>query len=121
MDVRRLAAVDMHGAAGRPTRRRLILAEFVLGFAAMVGIGVWMLLLTNGVGWRVIGVWFVGVGLNYLPLALHALDLSRPGVLDKELAGADVRAELRRYTALQLWVFVPLALVLFAVVGRRRS
>jgi hypothetical protein len=39
MNVRRLAAVDMHGAAGRALRRRIILAEFVLGFVGMVAIG----------------------------------------------------------------------------------
>jgi hypothetical protein len=31
VDVRRLAAVDMHGARGSLLRRRVILAEFVLG------------------------------------------------------------------------------------------
>jgi hypothetical protein len=119
MDVRRLAAVDLHGAAGRPVRRRIILAEFVLGLVLMVAVGIWMLFFTRSVGWWVLGAWFVGVGLNYLPLSLHALDLSRPGRLEAELAGADLGAEGRLYTRVQLWVFVPLALVVFAL--RRRS
>jgi len=34
LDVRRLAAVDMHGTHGTLLRRRIILAEFVLGALA---------------------------------------------------------------------------------------
>src|SRR6185312_8473682 len=37
----RLAAVDMYGAAGTRRRRRLIRAEFVLGAAGGIGLGVW--------------------------------------------------------------------------------
>jgi hypothetical protein len=39
---------------------------------------------------------------------------SRPAALDAELAGVDTGRELRRYTVLQLWIFVPFALVVFA-------
>lgn len=38
--------------------------------------------------------------------------------LEAELIDVDVQQELRRYTVLQLWVFVPLALVIVDV--RRR-
>ncbi|MFE0526920.1 hypothetical protein ACFW0V_04915 [Micromonospora parva] len=47
----------------------------------------------------------------------------RPGALDAELAGVDIDRELRRYTVLQLWVFVPLSLVVLAIrdaLARRR-
>ncbi|MDG9674341.1 hypothetical protein [Micromonospora sp. DH14] len=39
----------------------------------------------------------------------------RPGALDAELAGVDIDLELRRYTVLQLWVVVPLSLVVLAI------
>jgi hypothetical protein len=42
-DVRRLAAIDMYGARGTVRRRRIILAEFVLGVLAMVAFGSWLL------------------------------------------------------------------------------
>jgi hypothetical protein len=115
MDVRRLAAIDMHGVKGTLTRRRVILAEFIVGVIALVTIGVVIGLNASSWQWRLIGAWFVGVGLNYLPLALHAVELYRPGRLDAELAGVDVLPELRRYGLLQFWVFVPLALVVMAV------
>jgi hypothetical protein len=50
-------------------------------------------------------------GLNYAPLAVHALTLVRPGALERELAGVDVPAELRHYSVRQIWVVVPLLFV----------
>jgi hypothetical protein len=122
MDVRRLAALDMWGARGTMRRRRIIVAEFVLGLIAMIGIGVWLFGATHG-GNRVLGAWMIGAGLNYAPLAAHAVSLYRPGALDAELAGVDTMRELRRYGALQFWIFVPLSMLAVqlatAVRGRR--
>ncbi|MEU4399419.1 hypothetical protein [Micromonospora orduensis] len=115
MDVRRLAAIDMYGTRGTVRRRRIILAEFLGGVVVMVALGSWLLASTSGSGTRLVGLWLVGAGLNYAPLAGHAIALTRPGALDAELAGVDTDRELRRYTVLQLWVFVPLSLVVFAV------
>jgi hypothetical protein len=48
------------------------------------------------------GAYLTGIGLNYVPLAFHAISLSRASKPDAELADVDVVAELRRYTAKQL-------------------
>jgi len=120
VDVRRLAAVDMHGAYGRPWRRWVILAEFLLGATGGVALGVYVAAVADG--WvRLLGLWIAGACLNYVPLSAHALDLSRPGRLDRELAGVDIRAALRHYTTRQLWVAVPLLFVVLALRGRRSS
>ena len=111
MNVRRLAALDMYGLAGSPRRRRIILAEFLLGVILMLFIGGWLLGHSTGPGQRAFALWMVGAGLNYAPLAVHAVTLSRPGALDADLDGVDTRRELRRYTLLQLWIFVPLSLI----------
>jgi hypothetical protein len=114
VDVRRLAAVDMHGAYGRPWRRWVIVAEFLTGATAGVALGVYLTAAAQG--WaRLIGLWVAGACLNYVPLAAHALDLTRPGRLDRELAGVDIRAALRHYTTRQLWIAVPLLLWLLAL------
>src|SRR6516164_586130 len=97
LDPRRLAAADMWGTSGSERRRTLIRVEFAVGAIA------W---------WLLLGVWLVGAGLNYVPLAVHAQSLSRPGALEAELDGVDVRAELRRAGAQQFWIAVPGAVAL---------
>ncbi|MET7668236.1 hypothetical protein [Micromonospora luteifusca] len=124
MNVCRLAAVDMYGTHGTRRRRLIILAEFLVGVVAMLTLGIWLLASSDGLGGRAIGLWFIGAGLNYAPLSVYAIKLMRPGALDAELAGVDIGRELRRYTVLQLWVFVPLSLVVFDLhdtLSRRRA
>ena len=119
LDIRRLAAVDMHGARGTLLRRRIILAEFVLGALAGTGLGLFLAFVSSSVGWVVFGALLAGICLNYVPLALHALRLSRRGALDAELEGVDLPRELRRYTKLQFWIAVPLLFVGLAAVSTR--
>jgi hypothetical protein len=115
IDVRRLAAVDMHGSAGARWRRWVILAEFVAGVVGIALIAALLLRSGAGVGTTVVAVWLLCVAANYLPLALHALSLIRPGALTAELAGVDVGAELRHYTGAQFWVLVPFVLAVLAI------
>jgi hypothetical protein len=121
MNVRRLAAIDMHGARGTMRRRRIITAEFIGGTIIAVAFGIWQLCAVDSPGGQAFGAWIVGAGLNYAPLAGYAIMLSRPGALEAELEGTDTVREMRRYSLWQFWAVVPLALVGFAVrdlVGR---
>lgn len=114
VNVRRLAAADMWGTTGSLRRRRLVRIEFVVG---AVGCGVLgMLSLVSGSGWvDVLGVWLLGVGVNYVPLAVQAQSLSHPGALEAELRGLDLRHELRRAGVRQIWIAVPLAVAVSAL------
>lgn len=118
LDPRRLAAVDMWGTAGRSRRRQLIRAEFVLGAIGCSALGIWMVLST-GASFAV-GAWLIGVGANYIPLALYAHDLYRPGRLEAELRNADIGGELRQAAVQQLWIAVPFA-VAVTVLARTAS
>ena len=108
------AAIDMYGARGTTRRRRIILAEFA-GAVVSVAFGIWLAADASGLAGRALGIWMTGAGLNYAPLAAYAIALSRSGALNAELAGVDTGQELRRYSVLQLWIFVPLSLVVLAV------
>jgi hypothetical protein len=119
MDVRRLAAVDMHGAHGTRLRRRVFDAEIVLGAVVGTTIGIAVAVTASSLAWQVFGAWIAGACLNYVPLALHAIALSRPGQLDAELEGVDVPQELRHYTKAQFWIAVPLLFVLLAMLQLR--
>ena len=122
LNVRRLAALDLHGTTGSARRRRLIRAEFIIGAAGCTLLGAFAL--RSGSGWAILlGTWLVATGMNYLPLAISAQSLSRPGALEAELVDADLPREPRQAGAHQLWILVPLAVVIAAVAqawSRRR-
>lgn len=113
IDVRRLAAVDMHGTKGTRTRARVILAEFVFGAVAGPAFALVTIMAAPGVAWKLFGVALLGIGLNYIPMARYALLFRDSEVLRAELEGVDVRQELRRYTVAQVWVLVPFAFLVF--------
>jgi hypothetical protein len=77
-------------------------------------LGTFVAVSATSTGWLVFGIWLAGVGLNYVPLAMHALSLSPPGRLEAELANTDVRSDLRRYTKEQFWLGVPLLFIVLA-------
>ena len=114
LNVRRLAAADMWGTAGTLRRRRLIRAEFIVGAVGCTALGV--VSLVSGRGWvDVLGVWLLGAGINYIPLASEAQSLSRPGALEEELHSLDLRHELRRAGVRQIWIAVPFAVAISAL------
>jgi hypothetical protein len=113
LNVRRLAAIDLHGMSGTTRRFRLVRAEFLTAVPVALFIATALMVNSGPVG-KAIGVWLVGVGLNYVPLAAYALRFSNRAKLDAELANIDLRSEIRHYTAAQLWILVPMALVIFA-------
>jgi hypothetical protein len=104
-------------------RRRLILAEFVLAAIDMPLLGLTIALAATSAPEVLLGACLIGIGLNFVPLALHAISLSRAGQLDAELAGVDAGAELRRYTARHLLIAIPLLVLILSaaqfVVSRR--
>lgn len=120
-DIRRLAAVDMHGAAGTTLRRWLIIIEFFAGAAGGLGLGIWVAISGGSAGSQAFGALMAGLGVNYAVLAWQTVILSKPGALAAELAGKDVLRELRYYGFRQFWVVVPFLFAVLAVRQRRGS
>lgn len=122
LDVRLLAALDLHGMRGGRARRAVITAEFVASACIGLGLGLWVAVSADSAGWKVFGLWIAGVGANYVPLAVHALSMLRGDTLWAALRDVDLDAELRRYSVLQFWLVVPLLFAVLAIVqlrGRR--
>lgn len=106
INVQRLAALDLAGRTGQVGRRaRLIRLEFVASAVLGLTLGAW-LLAAGAPAW--LGVWGLGIGVNYVALAAHAIDFLRyPEHLHAELRDVDRQSELRRYSATQLLLVVP--------------
>ena len=120
LNVRKLAALDMalHGP-------RFILIEFAAGVVGCALIGGFSLAagirqLSYGLTWQLLlGITLVWIALNYVPLFLHAVDLAKSGTARQEAALELARPDLvRRYGLLQLWILIPLAVAVFALMQR---
>ena len=118
--MRKLAALDMavHG-------KRFIVAEFGVGVAGCLVLGALSVSagLRTGATWELLlGLGLLWIALNYVPLLVHAIDLARSGTAKNEAANEIEHPELiRRYTFRQLWILVPLAIVIMDVAQRTRS
>ena len=110
LNVRKLAALDMTFLG-----TRIIVAEYAAGVLISGAIGVLSLL--KGVLW--LGIPLVWIGLNYVPLFVHSVDLARRRSAREEVAKelADTRTA-RSYSWRQLWILVPLAVVVFDLMQR---
>lgn len=110
LNVRKLAALDMTFLG-----TRIIVAEDAAGVVICGVIG--GLSLLKGVLW--LGIPLLWIGLNYVPLLLHSVDLARRRSAREEVAKelADTRAA-RSYSWRQLWILVPLVVVVFDLVQR---
>jgi hypothetical protein len=108
----------MYGTRGSPRCRQIIRAEFAVGAGGCIVLG--MLALAQGSTWWILlGAWLIGAGANYIPLALWAQRLSRPGALAAEVKGLDLRRELGKAGKAQPWIAVPFAICLAAWSGDR--
>ena len=111
----------MWGTRGSRRRRALIRAEFVVGALGCLALGVIALASAGSAFWFAVGVWLVGAGANYVPLALYAQSLSAAGRLEAEIGDGDVREELRRAGVQQFWIAVPFAVAAAAVAAEVRA
>ena len=110
-DPDRLAAADLHGRRGTGRRRRIVRAELILSALGCVAFGA-LLIVQGDALWTLVGVALLGIAVNYVMLARAAIRLSRPGALDRAMAGLDVDTELRAATRTQLWILIPFSLCL---------
>ena len=116
--VRKLVALDiaLHGY-------RFIVAEFVLGIAFCVALGLWIILSgasADHVGALtrfVIGGYFLCLAINYVPMLWYAIALTWRHSAREEVAAELAESRFpRRYAVQQLLLVVPLAIPLLAIV-----
>ncbi len=121
ISIRKLAALDIAFLG-----RGLILAEFGVGVIGPAVLGVLTLLRAHTPMWSVFGVYLLSLGLNYVPLLLHAIDLCRSGTARAEIAdeignrGETFRRYRRQSLLLLLPFVVPIA-ALYQHHARRRG
>ena len=118
IDLRRLAAVDIAFLGSR-----FILAEFSIGVVGSLCLGVLTLVRTHSLGGTVLGAYLLCMGVNYVPLLLHAISLVRHGTAQEEIADElpEKRKMFRKYRRQSLLLLVPLVVPILAIIQRRSS
>jgi len=117
LNVRKLAALDLYFLGPK-----VILVEFGLGAVGLVALGLFSLRAgiphERGATFIAWGIYMLGVGINYLPLLLNAISITRRGSARKEIADelGDRRAAFRKYRRQSLFILIPLAVMVLAVV-----
>jgi hypothetical protein len=116
INIRRLAAVDL--AFLGPW---IILPEFALGVLAPIGLGILTLWRSESAFGTLLGVYLAALGLNYVPLLLHAMSIVRHDTAHAEIAAeaGDRTLLFRKYRRQSLWLLVPLVVPIVALVQQR--
>jgi len=117
VNVRRLAAVDLSGLSPK-----IIIPEFALGTLGASALGILTVVRSGSFGMTAFGVALIGLGVNYIPLLIHAIDLVRRSGVDAAIGdeGLDRGALYAKYRKQSLWLLFPFAVGLAAVAQMRR-
>jgi hypothetical protein len=118
INIRKLAAVDVAFLGPR-----VILAEFSIGVFGSLSLGVLTLVRTHSLGGTIIGAYLVCLGINYIPLLLHAISLVRHGTASREIADEipKRREMFQKYRRQSLLLLLPLVAPIAAILQQRSS
>jgi len=122
LNVRKLAALDLHVLGPF-----VIVTEFALGVAGPLALGALTLRSSCRHGWplglTLFGGYLLSLGVNYLPLLLHAVSLVRSRSASHEIADelSDRRLTFRKYRRQSLYLLVPFVEPVLAVLQQRQN
>ncbi len=119
INIRKLAALDMvlNGV-------RFIQVEFALGVILPLILG--PISIQAGLAspavlnWKtILGIWVLGIGVNYIPLFIYALIIARGRTVKAE--GEPMRLQVKKYGFQQVIILVPLLVAVVALVQEARG
>jgi hypothetical protein len=115
VNVRKLAAIDLHFLGPK-----VILTEFSAGVLGPIALGLLTLRKAYSYNWprglTLFGAYLLCLGLNYVPLLLHAIDLARSRSASREIADelSERRVVFRKYRRQSVYLLIPLAIPIAA-------
>ena len=117
VNLRRLAAVDLVFLGPK-----IILAEFGLGVAGPFALGMLTLWRSSSAAGAWFGAYLLSLSLNYVPMLAYALDMTRHGTAEMEIADelGDRKQLFRKYRRQSLLLLVPFAAPIIAARQRTR-
>ena len=122
INVRKLAAIDLYFLGPY-----VIVTEFALGVAGPMVLGVFTLRMASRQAWPLgltsFGGYLLLLGVNYIPMLLHAIGLLRFRIAFSEISDdlSDRRVAIRKYRRQSLYLLVPFLVPLLAILQQRES
>lgn len=115
MNFKKLAAIDVAFLGPK-----LIITEFAVGVFFSAALGVFTLLRSHSISGLLIGLYLISLGVNYIPMLVYAITVRGYEKARLELGGELIskRAAMSKYRRQSLWLLVPLAVPLFALLHR---
>jgi hypothetical protein len=117
IEIRKLAALEVLFLGPK-----LVVVEYACGVLLSAGLGIFVLVRGHTLWQTLVGAYLICLGLNYLPLLLHAIALRDPqaarAVIEGELG--DTRKTFSRYRSQSLFLLVPLLVAIVGVSQSRR-
>jgi len=116
LQVRKLAAIDLHFLGSK-----LIIAEFAVGVSGPVILG--GLTVRSGIkhghaaGTIAFGIYLLLLGINYVPLLVHAVQLTHSGTIREAIASdlEDPKRAMRTYRRESLLLLLPLVVPVLSI------
>jgi len=116
-DIRKLAAIDVAFLGFN-----VAVAEYACGVLLSIALGIFVLLRSHMVGQTVLGVYFLCLGINYVPMFAHTISIGDRERARMELGDEllDKRAAMAKFRRLSLLLLVPMVVPILAI-SRRSS
>jgi hypothetical protein len=117
IDFRKLAAIDIVFLG-----RTFIVAEYAAGVFLSLALGLFILDRGHSLGQTGLGMYFLCLGVNYVPLLVHACLLANKDRAQAEMTDelTDKRRAMSKYRLQSLLLLVPLVVPILAVTRERR-
>lgn len=100
---------------------KLIIAEFTAGVLLSTALGVFILVRAHSSRQLALGVYFTTLGINYVPMLVYAVVITRKQSAKAELGDEldDPRRAMAKYRRQSLLLLIPLLVPILAIVQRR--
>ena len=116
IDLRKLAAIDIVFLG-----RKFVLAEYGFGVIFSLALAIFVLLRSHSYWQLTLGIYFIGLGVNYIPMLAWAISIrhkqSALSELESELAN-ESRA-MTKYRRQSLILLIPLLAVVLTITRQR--
>ena len=118
IDLRKLVAIDVVFLGSK-----FIIAEFSGGVLLCIALGTFVLFRSDSFGQLTLGLYLVSLGINYVPMLIYAVVITRGETARAEMGGElnDERRAMAKYRRQSLLLLVPLLVPIIALGQERHA